>query len=122
MIFVEQQMDGRWLVYNEHVAFGAGESRHAALIRARSVRPDAMRCVPLQPEEIPGELREIARRMRAVSGPLIYFGGFGARGDLGRSLEAMGRWADSVAEWAGNLEDCADGPRVEADREEEKCA
>ena len=33
VIRIEQQMDGRWLVYDEHAAFGIGTSRHAALIR-----------------------------------------------------------------------------------------
>ena len=97
-------MDGRWLVYDEHTAFGSGESRHAALIRARSVHPDAMRCVPLQPEEIPGELREIARRMRAVGDAVLTHEVYQP---YHPTAAAMGRWADSVADWATNLEECA---------------
>ena len=104
VIRIEQQMDGRWLVYDGRVAFGIGTSRHAALVRARSVRPDAMCCVPLQPEEIPGELREIARRMRAVGDAVLTHEVYQP---YHPTAEAMGRWADSVAEWAGNLEGCA---------------
>ena len=107
VIRIEQQMDGRWLVYDEHTAFEIGTSRHAALIRARSVRPDVMYCVPLQPEEIPGELREIARRMRAVGDAVLTHEVYQP---YHPTAEAMGRWVDSVAAWAGNLEDCADGP------------
>ena len=119
VIFVEQQMDGRWLVYDEHVAFGAGESRHAALIRARFGHEAIMRCVPLQPEEIPGELREIARRMRAVGDAALTHEVYQP---YHPTAKAMGRWADSVAEWARNLEDCADEPRVVVYRKGEKCA
>lgn len=107
VIRIEQQMDGRWLVYDERAAFGVGTSRRAALIRARSAHPDAMRCVPLQPEEIPGELREIARRMRAVGDAVLAHEVYQP---YHPTAEAMGRWADSVAAWAGNLEPLAFPP------------
>ena len=103
MIFIEPS-GGVWSVYTEHCHLGRGLTRHEAIREARRIRPEIMDHLPLQPEEIPGELREIARRMRAVSEPLIYFGGFGVRGDLGRSLEAQ---APILADWATNLEECA---------------
>ena len=77
-------------------------TRREAIREARRIRPEIMDHLPLQPEEIPDELREIARRMRAVSEPLIYFGGFGVRGDLGRSMEAQ---APILAAWADLIED-----------------
>lgn len=100
IIRIEETPHGNW-----HASVGAfgvvGATRLECLQNARSAHPEAMRAVPLQPEEIPDELREISRRMRAVSEPLIYFGGFGLRGDLGRSLEAqapiLAAWADEMA-------------------------
>lgn len=58
----------------------------------------------IQPEEIPGELREIARRMAAVAAPLVYYGGFGVRGDLGRALDAQ---VPILAAWADEMEGAA---------------
>jgi hypothetical protein len=60
-----------------------------------------MEAVPLQREEIPGELREIARRMLAV--------GHGVEGCKGLesgwpTAGSMLRWAESVAAWADELE------------------
>lgn len=100
IIQIEQTPHGNW-----HASVGAfgivGATRLECLQNARAVHPEAMQAVPLQPEEIPGELREIARRMRAVSEPLIYFGGFGSQGDLGRSLEAQ---APTLVKWADFME------------------
>ena len=101
-IMAEQQADGYWTVQTEFLHLGCGTTRHTAIMRARDAHPSVMQRFPLQPEEIPGELREIAKRMRAVSEPLIYFGGFGVRGDLGRSMEAQ---APILAAWADLLED-----------------
>lgn len=79
----------------------AGATRLEALTNARRCYPHLMRPFPLQPEEIPGELREIARRMAAVGGAAEYYAGFGSHGPTARQ---MVRWAESVAAWADTLE------------------
>lgn len=58
----------------------------------------------IQPEEIPGELREIAKRMRAVGDAVASHKVYQP---YHPTAAAMGRWADSVADWATNLEECA---------------
>ena len=103
MIFrAEEAPDGRWNACIDAYRVATGPSRASVIASARRTHRAMMDPVPFQPEEIPGELREIARRMRAVSEPLIYFGGFGVRGDLGRSMEAqapiLAAWADLMDE------------------------
>ena len=102
IIRVEEAPNGRWNTYVDAHWVATGPSRASVIANARRMHRVMMDPVPLQPEEIPGELREIAKRMRAVSEPLIYFGGFGVRGDLGRSMEAqapiLAAWADLMDE------------------------
>lgn len=103
-IMIEQLPDGRWNATNGWALLGSGATRSTAIMRARDAYGFAMQIVPLQPEEIPGELREIARRMRAVGDAVLTHEVYQP---YHPTAEAMGRWADSVAAWAGNLEDCA---------------
>ena len=110
MIIRVEPSGGIWSVSTEHCHLGRGLTRREAIREARRIRPEIMDHLPIQPDEIPGELREIAKRMRAVSEPLIYFGGFGVRGDLGRSMEAQ---APILAAWAD---------LIEVYRKGEKCA
>lgn len=103
IIQIEETPYGNWHAYVG--AFGVvGATRLECLQNARTAHPDAMQAVPLQPEEIPGELREIARRMRAVGDAVLTHEVYQP---YHPTAEAMGRWADSVAAWAGNLEGCA---------------
>jgi hypothetical protein len=100
-IMAEQQADGYWTVQTEFLHLGCGTMRHTAIMRARDAYPSVMQRFPLQREEIPGELREIARRMLAV--------GRGVEGckDLESGWPTAGsmlRWAESVAAWADELE------------------
>ena len=118
MIFIEPS-GGVWSVYTEYCHLGRGLTRREAIREARRIRPEIMDHLPIQPEEIPGELREIARRMRAVGDAVLTHEVYQP---YHPTAEAMGRWADSVAEWARNLEDCADEPRVVVYRKGEKCA
>jgi hypothetical protein len=106
-IMAEQQADGYWTVQTEFLHLGCGATRHTAVMRARDAHPSVMQHFPLQPEEIPGELREIARRMLAV----------GQGVETCRALESgwptarqMVRWAESVEDWADGLESLAFPP------------
>jgi hypothetical protein len=63
-----------------------------------------MQAVPLQPEEIPGELREIARRMLAVGHGVVACKTLESGWP---TAEAMTRWSESVAAWADDLESLA---------------
>ena len=107
IIRAEVQMDGNWVVQDEYALLGEGRTRSAAIARARLGHPAIMERFPLQPEEIPGELREIARRMRAVGDAVLTHEVYQP---YHPTAEAMGRWADSVAAWAGNLEPLAFPP------------
>jgi hypothetical protein len=97
---VEQAVDGRWNVKDAYNILASGRTRSGAITNARRCYYEGMRDVPIQPEEIPGELREIARRMAAVGSAAEYYAGFGSHGPT--ALQ-MVRWAESVAAWADEL-------------------
>ena len=106
-IMVEQAVDGRWDVKDAYNILASGRTRSGAITNARRCYYEGMRDVPLQPEEIPGELREIARRMLAV----------GQGVETCQALESgwptarqMVRWAESVEDWADDLESLAFPP------------
>ena len=100
-IMVEQQIDGYWTVQDEFRHLGCGASRHTAIMRARDEYPGTMSAVPLQPDEIPGELREIARRMAAVGVGVMSCQDLESGWPVARS---MLRWAEGVDAWADSLE------------------
>ena len=104
MIIRVELSGGVWSVATEHCHLGRGLTRREAIRGARRVRPEMMVPVPLQPEVIPGELREIATRMRAVGDAVASHKVYQP---YHPTAAAMGRWADSVADWAANLEECA---------------
>ena len=105
MIFrAEEAPDGRWNACIDAYRVATGPSRASVIASARRTHRVMMDPVPLQPEEIPDELREIAKRMRAVGDAVASHKVYQP---YHPTAAAMGRWADSVADWATNLEECA---------------
>ena len=104
MIIRVELSGGVWSVSTEYCYLGRGRTRHKAIREARRMHRVMMDPVPLQPEEIPDELREIAKRMRAVGDAVASHKVYRP---YHPTAAAMGRWADSVADWAANLEECA---------------
>lgn len=104
MIIRVELSGGVWSVSTEHCHLGRGLTRREAIREARRIRPEIMDHLPIQPEEIPDELREIATRMRAVGDAVASHKTYQP---YHPTAAAMGRWADSVADWATNLEECA---------------
>ena len=105
MIFrAEEAPNGRWNAYIDAYWVATGPSRASVIANARRTHRVMMDPVPIQPEEIPDELREIATRMRAVGDAVashkVYH-------PYHPTAASMSRWADSVAAWATNLEECA---------------
>ena len=98
---IERANDGRWTVeYGGRWRLGGGATRTAAIISARNAYPVAMACVSLQAEEIPAELREIGRRMRAVGSGVQACAVFAP---YGPTAEKMTTWAESVEAWGDDL-------------------
>ena len=100
IIKIEQAGDGRWNVQDHFRCLGSGATRTAAIISARKAYPVAMACVSLQAEEIPAELREIGRRMRAVGSSVQACAVFAP---YGPTAEKMTTWAESVEAWGDDL-------------------
>ena len=104
MIIRVELCGGAWVASTEYCHLGRGLTRREAIREARRIRPEIMGHLPIQPEEIPDELREIATRMRAVGDAVashkVYH-------PYHPTAASMSRWADSVAAWATNLEECA---------------
>jgi len=98
---IERANDGRWTVEDGcRWRLGSGATRTAAIISARKAYPVAMACVSLQAEEIPAELREIGRRMRAVGSSVQACAVFAP---YGPTAEKMTTWAESVEAWGDDL-------------------
>ena len=99
-LMIEQTQSGETWILKSPYVFATGKTKIDAIKMARARVRDAVAMIPLQPEEIPGELREIGRRLREVGGAAAYYAGF----KILPPAEAMIKWGESVEAWADSME------------------